>query len=227
MNSNDDVQASVFPLYAVPMMQATLTRHEQLNRDLADLLLRLEAEGDRHRDGVLRDTQHGVFESNFYLHLRDEAPIRYLFSFVDSTLRSFIQSICQYSDAQMDALQMDKHSWFHVTRKGGYQTAHNHPNASWSAIYCIDPGDPGSPNSGAVRFHDPRSGLAMYRDPFNENLQVPYKVGEWALQHKPGQMIVFPSYLLHEVLMYEGTRPRIIIAMNVWCRQPGSDGNRP
>lgn len=220
MNPQNQVQATVFPLYAVPMLQAVLPNAQSINRELTDLFLRLEAEGDRHRDTTHRDTQYGIFESHFYLHQREEAPVRYLFDFIRHTLRSFIQGISQYSDEQMADIKLDMHSWFHITRRGGFQSAHNHPNASWSAIYCVDPGDSESPQSGAVRFHDPRQGSEMYRDPTNENMQAPYREGAWKLDHKPGQMVVFPSYLVHEVFPYEGERPRIVVALNSWCRQP-------
>src|SRR5690606_97656 len=163
MNQTDDVQATVHPLYAVPLLQAQLPDAPALNAALAALFIGLEADGDRHRDIQARDTQYRIFESNFYLHRRPEAPVRTLFSHIDSLLANFIRGISGFDDAQMDNIETDMHSWFHVTRPGGFQSAHNHPNASWSAIYCVDPGDSDESQSGAVRFHDPRVGSDMYR----------------------------------------------------------------
>jgi uncharacterized protein (TIGR02466 family) len=218
MDNQPDIRASVHPLYAVPMMQCHLPDAERVNRELAALFLQLESQGDRYRDPIRRDTQHGIFESDFFLHRRTEPPVRLLFDFVDAALRSFVQGLAQFTEAQMRNIEFDMHSWFHVTRTGGFQCAHNHPNASWSAIYCVEPGDGDSPASGAVRFHDPRTGSDMYRDPANDHMQIPYRLGSWQLTHKPGQMIVFPSYLLHEVFPYTGSTPRIVVALNAWCR---------
>jgi uncharacterized protein (TIGR02466 family) len=217
---NTPFQAVVHPLYAVPMMSCQLPDPGALNARLAVRFLAMEAQGLSHRDSTVRDTQHGIFESHFHLHQYPDADIQQLFVLIAAALRNFIQGINQFDDATMDSLVLDMHSWFHITRTGGYQGAHNHPNASWSAIYCIDPGDSDQPNSGAVRFHDPRLGADMYRDPANDHLQLPYKLGSWQLQHKPGQMLVFPSYLLHEIFPYQGSRPRIVVALNCWCRQP-------
>ena len=218
MTQNDEVQATVSPLYAVPLLHAQLPGADALNAELRALFLDFEAQGDRHRDIQDRDTQHGIFESNFYLHRRQEPAVRQLFAHVDSILKNFIRGINGFDDERMDNIEMDMHSWFHVTRRGGFQSVHNHPNASWSAIYCVDPGDSPEPQSGIVRFHDPRVGSDMYRDPANEHMQVPYRIGAWKLSHRAGQLIAFPSYLLHEVFPYTGERPRIVVALNAWCR---------
>ena len=218
MENNQEVQAAIHPLYVVPLMSAQLPEAEALNGQLAQLFLELEAQGDAYRDIVQRDTQHRIFESRFDLHLRKEPPVQQLFAFINRTLLGFIANINGYDEAQMANIEFDMHAWFHVTRTGGFQGVHNHANASWSAIYCVDPGDPGSGFSGAVRFHDPRAVGDAYRDPCNENLKVPYKLGPWQLSHKPGQLIVFPSYLWHEIFPYEGQRPRIVVALNAWGR---------
>ncbi|MCD7100067.1 putative 2OG-Fe(II) oxygenase [Stenotrophomonas sp. MMGLT7] len=218
MNGQSDTHAVIHPLYAVPLLQSQFPDSERMNADLARLFLQWEAQGDIHRDSTLRDTQHGIFESDFYLHRRKETPVRMLFDFIHQTLLSFIQGINQYPPEQMSNLDFDMHSWFHVTRKGGFQCAHNHPNASWSAIYCVTPGEPVSPLGGSVRFHDPRTGSDMYRDPANDHMQIPYRLGSWQLNHKAGQLIGFPSYLLHEVLAYDGEQPRITVALNAWTR---------
>lgn len=218
----NEFKATVHPLYAVPLMQTLLPDHAQLNPQLIELFLQMESEGGRHRDHERRDTQYGIFESHFFLHEHPAAPIQQLFARVRDALHLFVQGINQFSEQQMQAIVLDMHSWFHVTRTGGFQGAHNHANASWSAIYCVDPGDSDAPESGAVRFHDPRNGCNMHLDPANSHMQIPYRIGSWNLNHKPGQLLVFPSYLVHEVFPYLGQRPRIVVALNAWCRQPGT-----
>ena len=218
MSQNDDIRAVVHPLYAVPLLESHMPDAGPLNEALRQRFLAMEAQGDVHRDPVRRDTQYGLFESNFGLHTRPEPEIRRLCGFIDATLRQFIVNMSGFDARQASALQIEYHTWFHITRKGGYQGVHNHPNAAWSGIYCVDPGDPGDPgsNSGAVRFHDPRTGSDMYRDPTNDHMQIPYRLGSWQLTHSPGKMLIFPSYLLHEIFPYTGSRPRIVVAFNAW-----------
>jgi hypothetical protein len=113
-------------------------------------------------------------------------------------------------------LRFQYHAWFHITRHGGYQGLHNHQNASWSGIFCVDPGDelPERPDSGRVRFHDPRAGAQMYADAGNAQLRLPYQHGGFDVTHRAGRLVMFPSHLFHEIFPYQGERPRIVIAFN-------------
>jgi len=199
------------------MLEAMHPDSDRINSKLRSLFLQLESQGDLHRDRTSRDTLSGVFESNFFLHRRDDSEVASLFEFVDSVLRDLIAGLSG-GFVQREALSLEYSMWFHVTRQGGYQGTHNHPNASWSGIYCVDAGDTDSdPNSGAVRFRDPRAGAEMFRDPANESMVFPYQVQPVQRVHKPGSLIIFPSYLYHEVFAYRGNRPRIVVAFNSWA----------
>ncbi|MEN1925762.1 TIGR02466 family protein [Luteimonas sp. MJ293] len=218
----NESSAQVFPIFAVPMLEATLPGAEQINPELRGLFLGLEAEGEMHRDTVARDTLSRVFESNFYLHTRKEPAVASLFGFIDGVLRDLVAGLSG-GKVRGDALALEYSMWFHVTRPGGYQGTHNHPNASWSGIYCVDPGDAEQDaDSGVVRFRDPRAGADMYKDPANEAMAFPYQVQPVQRVHKAGSLIMFPSYLYHEIFVYRGQRPRIIVAFNAWAvRKPG------
>jgi len=47
-------------------------------------------------------------------------------------------------------------------------------------------------------------------------LRQPFIVGDLDLQLQPGQLVVFPSYLFHEVTPYYGPDTRITVASNCW-----------
>ena len=215
--SMDEGSAQVFPIFAVPMLEARMPGAERINADLRRLFLELEGQGEMHRDKVARDTLSRVFESNFYLHTRKEPAVAALFGFIDGILRDMVAGLSGGSIRSGD-LALEYSMWFHVTRTGGYQGTHNHPNASWSGIYCVDPGDAEQDSdSGVVRFRDPRAGAEMYKDPANEAMVFPYQVQPVQRIHKAGSLIVFPSYLYHEIFVYRGQRPRIIVAFNSWA----------
>jgi uncharacterized protein (TIGR02466 family) len=109
-------------------------------------------------------------------------------------------------------------SWFHITRRGGFFGLHNHPMASWSGVYCVAPGnhDPDKPDSGLLSFLNPATTGAMYMDAANARIQPPFGYGIRHVRFEPGQLVLFPSWIMHDVKPFEGEGERITVAFNCW-----------
>ena len=214
------------PLFSVPFGRARLDDPHELCGELAALFLAREAEGERYRNRIRRDTQVGLFESAFDLHTWPDPPVQKAFSYIHAMLASTVQQLNAYPPELYARLMFHYHSWFHVTRTGGNQGVHNHPMASWSGIFCVDPGDSPATDatSGCIRFIDPRPGAEMFADPGNENLQGQYHTGGFQTRHETGSLLLFPSYVHHEIFPYRGTRPRIVIAFNSWITLEPAQG---
>ena len=69
-----------------------------------------------------------------------------------------------------------------------------------------------------VRPFDPRLGASMYLDPGNAKLVHPFAFQLINLRLSAGHLVLFPSFLQHEVAPYAGTRERITVAFNVAFR---------
>ena len=215
---------SITDLFAMPLAEAQIPNHEPLCAELTRLFLEKEKEGEKHRYHKRRATQFGpLFESKFDLFNWKDKSVSVVARFCHGCLSELIQQISDYSPEDLGKLRFDYHAWFHITRKGGYQGMHNHPNATWSGIYCIDPGEevPDRPDSGAVRFHDPRTDSSMYMDAGNRRLVSPWALAGQQLDHEAGKLVMFPSYLRHEIFPYVGERPRVVVAFNCWIKAPG------
>lgn len=122
-------------------------------------------------------------------------------------------------DSAMRQLRFHSHSWFHVTRRGGYFRQHNHPLASWSLVYCADRGDDDPPNeheAGHLVFQDPRQTASMYLDTANRTMRRDFAFDAVRVRPNQGDVLIFPSYLQHAVEPYGGSRPRITVAANYW-----------
>jgi uncharacterized protein (TIGR02466 family) len=214
----------VASFFAVPIAHAQLPGADELCAGLGELFIERADQGDAYRHQKRIDTMHGdLFESRFDLFSWPDPPVRRLAKGCHDALARLVQKLNGYSEVQMGQLRFSYHAWFHVTRKFGYQGQHNHPNASWSGIFCVDPGDeiPERPDSGLVRFHDPRTHIDMYSDAGNKALQLPYSMGSCDWRHRRGQLVIFPSYLRHEIYPYVGERPRIVVAFNCWIHRLG------
>ena len=101
-------------------------------------------------------------------------------------------------------------TWANVSRRGDYNRGHVHPGCTWSGVYYVDAGDADA--------NDTDSGLLVLAHPVSAATMtvVPGLTPDYhAFRPVSGLMVVFPSYLTHEVQPYRGNRPRISIAFNI------------
>lgn len=136
---------------------------------------------------------------------------------LDSVARTVLET-SGLTAADLARLQIHNHTWYHVTRYAGSFVAHNHPMASWSAVYCVRAGEQpvDQPRSGVLRFLDTRAGADAYLDVANRSLRGAYALQPREMLLEAGQLVVFPSFVLHEVSPFYGRDVRITVATNCW-----------
>ena len=213
------LETGVIPMFAVPYAQSVLPSAGEINAELIPLLLAREADPGRYGNAnPSLKQQPGVFESEFNLFSWPEACVRRLRDSCWAELGKTLQQVNGYSPEDMRRLQIFSHTWFHVTRHGGFVINHTHPMASWSGVYCVSPGNipPERPESGVLRFHNPHHYSNTFLDAGNLRLRPPFHHGSWSLPLRPGQLVLFPSWLPHEVLPFYGDDERITVAFNCW-----------
>jgi len=208
---------STFALFATPMATRTLEGADGLNRELEELLLARETDQYRNPYPTHMEQQE-VFESNFDMFRWPEPCIQTLRAFMMESIAELVAELSGYTSEEMAGLQIHNHTWFHVTRHAGSFVSHNHPMASWSAVYCVRPGEqaPERRDSGVLRFMDPRPGCNMFMDPANVKVRMPFNFGHYSMRLAPGQLVIFPSYAMHEVAPFMGRDCRITVATNCW-----------
>lgn len=109
--------------------------------------------------------------------------------------------------------------WANVNRSGHANLPHSHPGSYWSGVYYVDDGgiDADPSLGGALEFMDPRgAGPIMYAPHLGFAMPGGLSGGvNEAVQPKSGRMVMFPSWLMHQVQPYRGTAERISIAFNL------------
>ncbi len=212
-----ETDLKVVPAFAVPIVESRLDPCERLNRELAALFLARETEEYRNPTPS-HIAQREVFESRFNLFRWPEGCVQELRRFMLDTVARSVLALTTLTPAALGGLTFQNHTWVHITRHAGSFVAHNHPMASWSAVYCVSAGEevPDRPESGILRFFPPRAGANAYLDPANESLKPPYRVRMSEFRLREGQIVVFPSYLFHEVTPFYGRDLRITVATNCW-----------
>ena len=204
-------------LFAVPFGEARLASCERLNRELEALFLARETDAYRNPTPS-HIAQKETFESRFNLFLWPEPCVQELRLFMLDAIARMVIETTTLKPADVSRLKFQNHTWFHVSRYAGSFIAHNHPLASWSAVYCVRAGEavPDQPGSGVLRFLDTRQGANAYTDPANVSLHRPYALAPLEIRLTEGQLIMFPSYVFHEVAAFYGQDTRITVATNCW-----------
>lgn len=206
------------PYFSTPIAMCRLKGIESLNQNLLRYFHKLVAEKRHRNDLPTQPERETLYESKFDLFEHENEAVQAIKSLMHQELIKLVMKLNQYPEAIRDTLKIDQHAWFHITRKTGYFTYHNHPMASWSAIYCVEGGGRPSnePESAITRFSHPQPSANYYMDAGNANLQPPYAIAPLNLLLEAGDLVFFPSHLMHEVTPHLGDKDRVTIAVNFW-----------
>lgn len=128
------------------------------------------------------------------------------------------QDVGGYNDANID---WKVNAWANINGRGNSNNVHSHPGAYWSGTYYVhidrDPAkdDPKSMN-GQFEMLDPRGVIPIMYAPHLAMKVKGCLTAGLAEFHtpQPGDMILFPSWLLHAVMPYTGDGKRISVAFN-------------
>ncbi len=118
------------------------------------------------------------------------------------------------AQAPREALALKIFAWMNANPKGAFNAPHTHPGAHWSGVYYVAQPEIETGNSGMIEFIDPRTDLPNWRI-----LQAPSFRMKKKLRPEPGEMVLFPSYLVHWVYPNESSEERWSIAFNATFRK--------
>jgi uncharacterized protein (TIGR02466 family) len=206
--------------FAVPFVSATLPNSTRFNDELRRIFIEKTNAGVTYANpNPYTQRNAALFESNFDLFSWPEPAIQKLKAFCCNMLLETVAKLNQYDVETMQKLRLGADAWFHVTRRHGYFGIHNHPMASWSGVYCVKAGthDADQPNSGVLSFLNPFVLNTMFVDAGTAQLAAPFNMlGKKDFRLEEGQIVLFPSWLLHEVKPFLGDDERITVAFNAW-----------
>lgn len=209
----------ISPVFAVPFAFGQHPQPAEMNAQLRTLFLQREAEGPKYANpNPYTQRNAELFESHFDLFKWPEPCIQQLKHFCWGELMQLLAQINGYDAAMMQRMRIHSDAWFHVTRRGGFFGIHNHPMASWSGVYCVSSGehDANRPESGQLSFINPFIMNTMFMDAGVAQLQSPFTYASRVFNLQAGDLVFFPSWVLHEVKPFLGNGERITVAFNCW-----------
>jgi uncharacterized protein (TIGR02466 family) len=186
-------------LYEHPDMAA-------MNREITEILV-----AESTSVPSISVTNAGGWHSPYDLHKRTEACFRQLSDMIVSRAQETTDALAASMGRRNPPFTAKVEMWAMVMREGDYTIVHSHAGSHWASVYYADAGDADEsvyPDSGEIAFVDPRSAYAQIPG-------VGIGVGNFVVNPKAGQLLLFPGWLMHFVHVYRGQRPRVSLACNV------------
>lgn len=190
--------------FPTPIWHFMLEDHQKLNYLL---LQEIRAERQENPEGEKRSNILG-WHSSSKLYKREG-------------FSEFVKIISQNSLEVATALHWDLTKffmeitgcWAIVNGKMASNSVHNHPNSILSGVYYLQAPE----NCGAISFHDPRSAAQMLMPPMTEF--SPWTLPKISYKPQAGTMLLFPSWLSHNVEMNMSEKVRISLSFNIGMSQ--------
>lgn len=195
-------------LFASPLLHFTVPESSALNRDLLAL-------GDALRgasEGIQRSNRNGWHsEGNIF---DEEAPaVGALREWVEVALGAAMDKLSAKGDGPKPRFSLE--GWMNINPQGGFNAPHTHPDCHWAGVYYVAQPEPKGRNGGMLEFLDPRPELHAYK-----GLRVKAFQASRTLRGQPGELYLFPAYLLHWVYPNETEAERVSIAFNAKLLPP-------
>ena len=207
---------SLSSLFVTKLYRAELGRAGRRNGDVKAACLAIAAED---RAGQSWSAANGYRGYTSYASLDDltwRAPVLSdLIARIDGHVTALARSI-DLDLGRRRRLVLDSF-WINILEPGGHHTAHIHPHSVVSGTYYADV----PAGAGAIRFEDPRHGFMMAAPPRRAAARLANRTFI-DVAPKAGTLLLWESWLRHEVPVNKGRRARISLSFNY--RQQRSAG---
>ena len=192
-------------LFVTKLYEAELT-HDPLLNALAHSIRAL-AEGDEAGRGWSR--QHGYAGYTSYASLNDlprrDPAFGDLAKLLTRHAAEFAKE-CAFDLARKPKLDS---LWVNLLKVGGHHSGHIHPHSIVSGTFYIEV----PKGSGSIRFEDPRLGLMMAAPA--RSADAPEDIRSFVtVEPRTGLLLLWESWLRHEVLPGRGRGERLSISFN-------------
>ncbi len=193
-------------LWPTVFMRRALPGAEAANEVLAAYILEL----DERTQDMTTDYRGGNF-------LLDEHPaVAWLRDCINRSVTAYFAEL-----GMRFKVDWSLHGWPNVNRLGDYHDPHNHPHSYLSGTYYVQvPTDRAALRTrkdvrpGAITFYDPR-GPAVNMNAIRGD---PYVNPEHTVMPKPGEILLWPAFLMHFVHPNLSETPRISISFNAMLK---------
>ena len=182
--------------FSVPIFSFDLKESKELNKKLKKIILNW------------KDKEESLQKSNVLgWHSKIKLPEEV--SFFSNIINDVQKEICLAEELKFELRLFDM--WAMVNKKYSYNKLHTHPNCHWAGVYYVQC----PPKCGNIVFRFLEQGFPrpIYKKEMKD-LQ-PHQWETVYYEPKEGRVIMFPSYLGHEVEPNLSDKDRISISFNL------------
>lgn len=175
-----------------------------------DLKKECEVIAAEDRAGQAWSRQHGYRGYTSYASLNDLPMRSSVFGDFVRRLDTHVRLFARRLDFELGGKGLVLDSlWINVLEPGGHHAAHLHPLSVISGTYYVDV----PAGASAIRFEDPRHMLMMAAPPRKATARRTNRTFV-AIEPKAGTVLLWESWLRHEVPTNKARRPRISVSFN-------------
>lgn len=190
-----------------PIRRAAIANAEMLNREIEAAALSFAADDAFGRNWSIKHGYPGYTSYGSLNDLVSRAPcFAALKKALDKDVAAFAKELA--FDLGRARLRLDN-MWINVMPKGGFHSGHIHPHSVISGTYYART----PKGAAAIRFEDPRLSMMMASPPRRED--APQQLRSFVyLAPEEGTILLWESWLRHEVVRNTSGRPRISVSFN-------------
>ena len=189
-------------LFSVPIFHYKLENYKETNKELLNYILELQK---NDKIGNTHSNKGGWHSQNFDI-VNQGSPINFL-----NKIKDYLKHIIsnEFGWKYVPNKQRIVAMWAIINKKNSFNVMHNHQNCYFSSAYYVKK----PKNSGDITFFDPKE-AKTYRFPKIEKY-TEYSAGAVTIKPEEGDLLIFPSYLYHEVGVNLSEDDRVVISFNV------------
>ncbi len=189
------------------LYQAKLSNSQRLNRVLKReiaVLAKIDKAG-QHWSKKNYDGGYSSYASLTNLHVTSPH-----FQELSDSLKTHVRRFIRYLDWDLMGRKIEMTTcWANSMGKGTHHTMHLHPLSVISGVYFVDV----PPGSSVFKIEDPRMGRLMACPPRKAHGKRANR-NYIEFKPKPGEFLLFESWMKHEVPPHRGNKPRLSISFN-------------
>lgn len=194
-------------LFVTPVRRAAIAGADALNREIEAVALSFASDDALGRRWSAEHGYPGYTSYGSIPDLVSHAPcFAALKKALDHEAAAFAEALA--FDLGRVRLKLDN-IWLNVMPKGGFHSGHIHPHSVLSGTYYART----PKRAAAIRFEDPRLPMMMAAPPRRADAEGALRSFVY-MSPEEGTALLWESWLRHEVVRNESSRPRISVSFN-------------